>query len=235
MEEVFKTLEDYPDYAFSNHGRMLNTITGKFLKLTKNNFFQIKKNSKRIHFNKLKLTQKYFPEPIILLNNDEYFDDIPDFPNYKISTYARVFSKNNNDFLKPSVNMLHGYYFVSLSIHNKQKTLKIHRLVGKVFIYNNDPINKLEIDHIDRNKLNNHISNLRWVSRIENQINTLQIRKYPKHICKSKTKKYEYWLIQIIRFNFHFKKSYNCKKYTLEQVVEERNKIYKENGIPILD
>ena len=45
----------------------------------------------------------------------------------------------------------------------------IHRLVAELFIPN--PENKTEVDHIDGNKLNNDVSNLRWVSRKENMNN----------------------------------------------------------------
>lgn len=49
----------------------------------------------------------------------------------------------------------------------------IHRLVAKVFIPN--PLNKKEVDHIDCNKMNNCVSNLRWASRSENATNPITL------------------------------------------------------------
>jgi hypothetical protein len=46
---------------------------------------------------------------------------------------------------------------------------KVHRLVAETFIENAD--NKPQVDHIDRNKSNNNISNLRWVTNRENSVN----------------------------------------------------------------
>lgn len=66
----------------------------------------------------------------------------------------------------------HRYIAVNISIKDeKGKTLKqikyyIHRLVAETLVEN--PNNYLEIDHIDRDRTNNCVSNLRWVSRKEN-------------------------------------------------------------------
>ena len=53
--------------------------------------------------------------------------------------------------------------------NGKEKYFLIHRLVAKHFIPNIE--NKNCVDHIDNNKLNNTISNLRWCNSQENQHN----------------------------------------------------------------
>jgi len=42
----------------------------------------------------------------------------------------------------------------------------VHRLVAKMFLDN--PEDKRTVDHIDGDKLNNHVSNLRWMTYKEN-------------------------------------------------------------------
>lgn len=47
----------------------------------------------------------------------------------------------------------------------------IHRLVACTFLEN--PENKPQVDHIDTNRINNNITNLRWVTNSENMLNPL--------------------------------------------------------------
>ena len=58
-----------------------------------------------------------------------------------------------------------GYKRVSLSKNGKLKTIPVHRIVAENFIEGNS---KLTVNHKDGNKLNNHFSNLEFVSSSEN-------------------------------------------------------------------
>lgn len=55
-----------------------------------------------------------------------------------------------------------GYRLIALS--NKREY--IHRIVAKAFLPN--PENKSEVNHKDRNKTNNNVSNLEWCTPLEN-------------------------------------------------------------------
>lgn len=48
------------------------------------------------------------------------------------------------------------------------KTISYHRIIAECFCYNDDPLHKTDVNHIDGNKVNNHYTNLEWVSRSEN-------------------------------------------------------------------
>ncbi len=63
-----------------------------------------------------------------------------------------------------------GYLYVTLKKDGIRNKGYLARLLGKQFIPNDDPL-KTQIDHIDRNKLNNSLDNLRWVTQAENLAN----------------------------------------------------------------
>ena len=96
----------------------------------------------------------------------EEWKDIPGYEGlYQISDHGNV--RNNNKVLR--YNMRGCYRQTTLSKNGVYKYFTIHRLVALVFLPN--PDNFPQVDHIDRDTFNNHISNLRWVSRSQNQEN----------------------------------------------------------------
>jgi len=94
--------------------------------------------------------------------------EIQGYSNYLIYEDGRVFGKKCRKYLKP-YSTGKGYMSVTLCNEGKLKKMKIHRLVALHYIDN--PDNHPQVDHIDRNKLNNDISNLRWVNGSMNQQN----------------------------------------------------------------
>ena len=91
--------------------------------------------------------------------------DIKGYENYMITEDGRVFSKNRNKYMA-LVKTTDGYWAIGLYMNSKLKSFKVHRLVADAFIPN--PLGRKEINHIDGNKKNNHVSNLEWSTRSEN-------------------------------------------------------------------
>jgi hypothetical protein len=109
--------------------------------------------------------------------------EIKDFESYLITPDGNIYSKKSQRYLKPSLNE-QGYLVIDLFKDNysddideskytrkrasKRKKFKLHYLVAKHFLENLDPDILTEVDHLDKNKSNNNISNLEWVSKKEN-------------------------------------------------------------------
>ena len=119
-----------------------------------------------------------------LSNEIEVWKDVKNYEGYyivssmgKVKSLDRiVLGKNGASYfrsgkLKSSVTNKWGYLQVLLSKNNKQKLCLIHRLVAEAFIPN--PENKPHIDHINTDKKDNRVGNLRWCTRSENMNNPL--------------------------------------------------------------
>ena len=101
--------------------------------------------------------------------NREYFRAVSVFTNYEVSSVGRIRNSKTGRVLKTQPRK-DGYVGIQLSKDGKIKNLLTHRLVALAFIEN--PSEKPDVDHIDRNKANNSIDNLRWSTTSENLMNS---------------------------------------------------------------
>ena len=86
---------------------------------------------------------------------------------YQISNFGRIKSfkidKENDAIINGS--NLKGYRILNVKLENNKKTTKyIHKLVAESFIPK-DSDKQEHVIHLDFNKTNNHISNLKWVTK----------------------------------------------------------------------
>ena len=96
---------------------------------------------------------------------EEIFKDIS-FNGYHVSNLGNV--RRNGKILKPGL-VSTGYCSVGLCDgKGVSKTQYIHRLVAMHFLDPPDDPLKCIVDHIDQNKANNCVQNLRWVTHREN-------------------------------------------------------------------
>lgn len=91
------------------------------------------------------------------------------FYDYDIYEDGKVYSYYWNKFLIGDITK-HGYLQYTLSINGKRTRIKAHQLVATLFIDKPTSDKKMVVNHKDRNKLNNHYSNLEWVICYENNL-----------------------------------------------------------------
>jgi hypothetical protein len=122
----------------------------------------------------------------------EIWNDVKDYEGlYEISSHGRLRSLDRvvlrcDGVLSPKKGKIKafkihrkGYLFCALSKNNKQKSMRIHRMVALAFIPN--VFNKAQVNHIDGIKENNTVSNLEWCTNLENKIHAQR-----NHLCNLK-------------------------------------------------
>ena len=90
-----------------------------------------------------------------------------DFKKYEVYEDGRIWSYVTNKWLTPRLNHK-GYEQVTLSDNNNdKKTYSVHRVVYEAV--SGTPIPEgMQVNHIDENKTNNHITNLNLMTPKEN-------------------------------------------------------------------
>ena len=100
-------------------------------------------------------------EELYLVSSD---GDIIALPRIVDNGYRKAHRKQHKMKQKTCAGV---YKCVMLSKNGERKAYSVHRLVAQKYVPN--PENKPQVNHIDGDKLNNHYTNLEWVTNAENR------------------------------------------------------------------
>ena len=173
------------------------------------------------------LDEKTKSKPNGVYNRDDMvWETLKGYSKYEINVeyphYIRDKRKKDIICMKPE--HLSGYYRLNLKPDNAKDTTRPyqHDLIAKQWLYNDDVEHKIQVDHINRDRLDNHIYNLRWTTRSENNSN--------KKGYKGDIYKFEYALTfnVIIVKRYYGREINNLYKMDGEYyVLNDRNKLYE--------
>lgn len=148
------------------------------------------------------------------------------------SSWNNSYSTFKEKLLTPNNNNTKGYYRQAVKYIDGTIVIEsIHRLVARMFIENDNPMVKNQINHIDGNKSNNCVENLEWCSQSENmrhRIDTLDSKNWRQGETSPLSKLNDKKVIEIVELlNKGVKRSiitkqYNIAKSTISEIVAGR-------------
>lgn len=106
---------------------------------------------------------------MIQQSNGEIWVLIPGFPHYEVSSLGGFLSKTTGRMIVPYRSQT-GYSRVNLSREGKFHNLLAHRLVAQAFLVPTSD-NQHQVDHLNGNRMDIRVENLRWATPSENMIN----------------------------------------------------------------
>ena len=161
------------EYIITDQGLIIDTANNRQLQLNKKWQYKLTTTNGETVYRAVKTLyrqafgKEYAVDTIEDLE-DERWTQIDSGGKYYISTHGRVKSYQGRyaKLLKPYTNQ-NGYLRVDIN-SSSRRTYLVHQLVALAFIPNDNPIEKDTVDHIDLDKTNNRVDNLRWLSRADN-------------------------------------------------------------------
>ena len=121
-----------------------------------------------------------------------------------------------------------GYQYVSLCKDGKRVNSYVHRLVAEAFLPHSETENV--VDHIDHDKRNNGVRNLRLVTQVENVRYSAKRMRHPRSECRKTNTGEKY--ISLVKshgkpvYRLYMRQENICKQFkTLEEAVSFRENI----------
>jgi len=142
-------------------------------------------------------------------------------PNYNgrylISEFGDIISTKRNKILRPHKSKSSGYVMCTL-INNEggKDVCYLHQLMAITFIDSEYKSKKLVVDHIDRDRANNDLSNLRVVTQSKNLENR-DCKNY--YYCRKRNK----FVAQIKRNGRVYKKRFKTEKEAINFIKKIKN------------
>ena len=114
-----------------------------------------------------KIKQRYGLSRLVFVDDlpGRMWKEVAEFPSYLISDHGELKNSSRGNLIKARVDK-NGYLCVQFKVGELTKSRTLHRLVALAFLTRSEK--RTVVNHKDGNKLNNHVSNLEWVTAQEN-------------------------------------------------------------------
>jgi len=208
-------------YSKSNRSKEWNSFAKngycvKILEVSKDEQYILKKEETL--FSKCdscvnKQSNKKFNDYTIIKISDELAKLIIQDKIWYISSNGKYFNSQLKEL--ELVDNGRGYLTCKIQFGKIKKNIYIHKLVAQAFILN--PLNLPTINHKDRNKYNNNVSNLEWNSYRDNNIHKISKGGYKEKISKA---------VNQFDLNGNLVKEWKGVKYIILNTVYSRSAIY---------
>jgi hypothetical protein len=160
--EGFRVIGEAPLYAVNMNARVIRIETGQPVKPNAARRVRLTVGKKQTRPSVNALRARAFPAELLAAATlaGEQWRVCPAFPDYKVSTHARVWSVKKAIILNPGIGT-NGYPSVTLPLADGFPSISVHKLVADAFL---GPCPEgMHVAHIDRDSANARLSNLRHV------------------------------------------------------------------------